>query len=253
MDEYLVFAKDLARQAGQLIKDGFDSNLKVELKSDHSPVTQVDKNINKLVIEAIKAKYPEHGILGEESSLSTGREELQWLCDPLDGTVAFIVGMQHSTFILGLTKEGSVLLAVIYNPFTGHLYHAVKGGGAFCNDRMIHVNNHPLRDGFVLIEQSTTDIYGVLQKAGAITEPVAGAGYRAALLASGRCSAIIQAKADFHDVGPASLIVEEAGGKVTDLSGRNMRFDQLLTDGIVLSNGLSHDQLLKIVASNTTN
>lgn len=249
MDDYLAFAKNIARQGGQIIKDNFENNLDVELKSDHTPVTQVDKQINQLVIDAVQKTYPEHGLLGEEANLGTGKEELQWLCDPLDGTAAFIVGMQHSTFILALTRLGKPQLAVVYDPFMDRLYHAIKGQGAFCNDQPIHVNKQTLDGGYVLFEQSASNLYEKLQTVGAITEPVAGAGYRAMLLAQGRCTAIIQGKADNHDVGPASLIVEESGGKVTAYDGSPLRFDGPITTGVILSNGICHDDLIAITSN----
>jgi myo-inositol-1(or 4)-monophosphatase len=248
MDEYLAFAQDLARQGGKLIKDNFGNNLEVELKADHTPVTQVDKQINQMVIEAIQKTYPEHGVLGEEASIGTGREELQWLCDPLDGTKAFIMGIPLSTFILGLSKAGQILLAVVYDPFQDNLYHAVKGKGAFCNSRPIHVNQDSLQSGgYLIVSESSFQFAKPIAATGAQIEPLPGAGYRAMVLAAGRCSASLQGKADNHDVGPASLIVEEAGGKVTDLSGMALRYDQPLTNGIILSNDVCHDELVAIV------
>lgn len=247
MDEYLEFAKDRARQAGKIIKDNFDSNLTVELKPDNSPVTQVDKEINDLVISAIKEKYPEHGVLGEEADSGTGKEEYQWLCDPLDGTAAFVVGMKHCTFILALTKQGQILMSVLYDPFNDKMYHAVKDGGAFCNDKPIYVNDQPLKGGYILAEPTGAYLYESLQATGAILEPAAGAGYRAMLLASGRCSAILQGKADNHDIGPSSLIVEEAGGKVTGFDGQPIRYDQSIAGGVILSNGNCHEELIQLV------
>ena len=247
MDEYLEFAKDLARRGGAVIKDNFIGNLDVELKADHSPVTQVDKQINEMVINAIGERFPTHGVLGEEASHGNGTEAYQWLCDPLDGTAAFIVGMQHSTFILGLTKDGQLLLSVVYDPFTDRLYHAVRGGGAFWNDQPLHVGVSGLKDGYVMYDNSSIYLYDTLTSHGAILEPVAGAGYRAMLLASGRCSAIVQGKADNHDVGPCSLIVEEAGGRVTLFDGTVPRYDQPVSGGLILSNGVCHDELLTIL------
>lgn len=248
MDEYLSFAKDLARQAGQIIKDGFESNLKVELKSDHTPVTQVDKAINDLVIQSINEKYPEHGVLGEEADARTGQEELDWLCDPLDGTKSFILGVPLTTFILGLTKNGQLLMSVVYHPFTDRLYHAVKGQGAFCNDKPINVDKISLADGaVVIVSESSFQFVEAIKMAGGQFETLPGAGYRSMLVATGKCAASIQGHADFHDTGPASLIVEEAGGKVTDLSGAPLRFDCPLTNGIILSNGVIHDQLVEII------
>jgi len=246
VDKYLAFAKDLARTGGKLIKDNFENNLIIELKSDNSPVTEVDKQINQLVIAAIQKTYPEHGLLGEEADLGDGSEELQWLCDPLDGTKAFIVGMPHSTFILGLTQEGKILLSVVYNPFTDRLYHAIKGQGAFCNDQPIHANEQPVDGGYVLVDSSAFPLYEDLEAKGAQIEPTAGAGYRCMLLATGRCSGIVQGGADFHDIGPSSLIVEEAGGKITGYDGSPLRYDQRIAGGVIISNGVAHDSLVAI-------
>lgn len=251
MEEYLKFAKDLAYKAGALIKNNFDTNsdLGTELKADHSPVTAVDKEINQLVIEAIKTTYPVHGLLGEEADHGTGTEDLQWLCDPLDGTVPFILGIPHTTFILGLTQAGKVLLCVVYNPFTDRLYHAVKGQGAFCNDQPIHVSKQPLQDGYVLVENKAYSLYQALLTAGAILEPVGGAGYRCTLLASGRCAASVQGGVDHHDVGPASLLVEEAGGRVTAYDCSALRYDRPISGGAILSNGVCHDELVALATS----
>jgi fructose-1,6-bisphosphatase/inositol monophosphatase family enzyme len=249
MDEYLKFAQDLARQAGQLIKDNFEKNLAVEIKPDNSPVTEVDKAINELVSEAVKETYSEHGLLGEEENYGTGQEEFQWLCDPLDGTKAFILGVPVNTFILGLTKQGQILLSVIYHPFTDRLYHAVKGHGAFCNQERLHVSNQTLKQGgYVSLGEYSFGFVDGLRAAGAQIDFIPGAGYRAMIVASGRLAGIMQipSNTDFHDVGPASLIVEEAGGKVTDLAGKSLRFDGPLKNGIILSNSAAHDELLAI-------
>jgi fructose-1,6-bisphosphatase/inositol monophosphatase family enzyme len=249
MDEYLAFAQQLAREAGQLIKDGFDKSHEVELKADHSPVTEVDLVINRRISQTIKRTYPDHGLMGEELSHGSGTEPLQWLCDPLDGTKAFVLGAPLSTAILGLMEHGKLLLGVVYDPFSDRLYHAVKGRGAFCNGRPIKVNDTTLADGgFVLIQTGSARFADGLRQAGAQIEPLPGAGYRAMVLASGRASAVVQLGADFHDTGPSSLIVEEAGGTVTDLDGATIRFDRPITNGIVFSNTTVHNDLLKVVA-----
>ena len=220
----------------------------LELKSDHTPVTQVDKQINSLVIDAIRTTYPDHGVLGEEESSSAGNEAYQWLCDPLDGTAPFIIGTKNSTFILGLLQNGELQLSVVYNPYDDKLYHAVRGQGAYCNDWPIHVNDQALSGSFVIYDNSSYVLYEKIVASGAVAEPCQGAGFRAMLLAEGRLSAIVQLKADFHDVGPASLIVEEAGGKVTDLNSAQPRYDGPLLNGLVLSNGVCHAELLKAIS-----
>ena len=252
MDDYLAFAKDLVRQGGQLIKDNFDSNVSIEFKSDSTPVTWVDNQINDLFIEAVRKTYPDHGLLGEESNLGDGHEELQWLCDPLDGTKCFILGIPQCTCILALTRGGQILLSTIYNPFTNRLYRAVKAQGAFCNDRPIHVSDQPLKGGYVMMEASAFPYAEGIKRQGGDIESVAGTGYKCVMLASGHGSAVLKTKGDidFHDIGPSSLIVEEAGGKVTAYDGSALRYyDRPITAGVVLSNGVTHENLLKITSA----
>jgi fructose-1,6-bisphosphatase/inositol monophosphatase family enzyme len=238
MDDYLVFAKDLVRQGGKLIKDNFDSDISIELKSDSTPVTWVDKQINDLFIEAVRKTYPDHGLLGEESNLG-------------DGTKCFILGVPQCTCILALTKGGQVLLSTIYDPFTDRLYHAVKGRGAFCNDQPIHVSDQPLKGGYVMMEASAFPYAEGIKRQGGDIESVAGTGYKCVMLASGHGAAVLKTKGDidFHDIGPSSLIVEEAGGKVTAYDGSALRCDRPITTGVVLSNGITHEALLKITTA----
>ncbi len=249
MDEYLKFAKALAYRGGKLIKDNFEKDIEVESKSDNSPVTWVDKQINDLVIEAVRNTYPEHGLMGEEADLGDGSEEFKWLCDPLDGTKCFILGIPNSVFMLALTRDGQILMSVVYNSFTDRLYHAIKGQGAFCNGEPIHVNKHPLVGGYTLLGSTSLVLLDKLKQAGALIEVVSGTGYKSMMLASGKGCAVLKGGADYHDIGPGSLIVEEAGGKVTAYDGSPLRYDQKITTGVILSNGIVHENLLSIVNS----
>jgi fructose-1,6-bisphosphatase/inositol monophosphatase family enzyme len=248
MDDYLSFAKDLVRQGGSLILDNFERTVLVELKSDNTPVTEIDKQINDLFIKAVQATYPEHGFLGEEADFGSGKEEFQWLCDPIDGTKCFILGIPQCTCILALTKQGQIELSVIYDPFSDRLYHAIRGKGAFCNDEPIHVSSQSIKGSYVLLEASSFPYVKGIKNLGGDIESVAGTGYKCVMLASGHGCAVIKTKGDvdFHDVGPSSLIVEEAGGKVTAYDGSPLRYDRSITEGVILSNSLTHEALMSI-------
>ena len=243
--EYLAFAKDLALKSGNIISTNFGKTFATETKSDLSPVTAIDKQINQLVSETIKRRYPSHGLQGEEADLGTGDEEFQWLCDPLDGTVPFILGMPNSVFMLALTHEGRVQVSVVYDPYTDKMYSAIKGQGAFCNDLPIHVNDQPLEGGFVLLDISAYPCAKGIKAAGGRVEPVSGTGYKCMMIARGSGSGAIKFDADYHDIGPASLIIEEAGGKVTDITGSPMRFNKKI-NGAIVSNGVAHEALVRI-------
>lgn len=247
MDEYLSFAKELAVEAGNIIFDNFERQVTISTKSDNTLVTEIDKQINRLVIDRIKSRYHDHGIIGEEESL-TNNEELQWVCDPLDGTKAFIMGIPNSTFCLALTKEGKVLLSIVYHPFSRRLCYAIRGGGAFCNDTKLRVNDQSIKGGYILMETESYRFSESLKAAGAIDEAVAGSGFEAMLIASGRAAGIMKDAADYHDVAAGSLLVEEAGGKVAAIDGSELRYDKPI-NGVIISNCTVHDALVAIARS----
>lgn len=245
MDMRLKVAMELARQAGAIIKDNFGKNHIVEVKADASPVTEIDKRINRLVLETLKNTFPEDGLLGEEENYGSGDEAYQWICDPLDGTKPFILGLPFSVFMLGLSQNGEMLLSVVYDPYADKMYHAIKGQGAFCNNEPIHVSNENIKDGYALVGADSFVFASELQKRARGVEPVPGTGYKCLMIATGRGLGMINDSADFHDIGPGSLIVEEAGGRVTGLRGESLSFNSEI-DSVIMSNSVVHDEFISI-------
>lgn len=245
MDDRLQTALALAKRAGTIIRENFGKNHDVELKTDQSPVTGVDQQINTLVVETLREAFPNDGLLGEEGNSGDGTEQYQWICDPLDGTKPFILGLPNSVFMLGLSEKGSMLLSVVYDPYADRMYHAVKAEGAFCNGQPMRVNQDTLKEGYVIIGADSLPYGMQLKAASRGVEPVSGTGFSLMMIARGFGVGKIQAAADFHDIGPGSLIVEEAGGKVTGLSGEPLLFNQVI-QGAIISNGTAHASLLEI-------
>src|SRR3990167_10128728 len=105
LDEYLNFAKELAKEAGEIMSLSFANGTSREWKEDRTPVTEADTKINSLVIERIKAKYPDNGVWGEEESHNLG-VQMTWVCDPVDRTMPFSHGLPISTFALSLARDG---------------------------------------------------------------------------------------------------------------------------------------------------
>jgi fructose-1,6-bisphosphatase/inositol monophosphatase family enzyme len=248
MEERLKLAFSLSKKAGGIIKDNFGKTHAVVLKDDASPVTEVDQRINKLVAQSLKESFPEDGLLGEEESYGTGHEKYQWICDPLDGTKPFILGLPLSVFMLALSENGKMLLSVVYDPYSDKMYHAIKGEGAFCNDEPIKVSSEKIDEGYALVGADSFSFAAELKKLSRGIEPVPGTGYKFLMIATGRGIGMINDSADFHDIGPGSLIVEEAGGKVTGLNGEELDYSKEI-GGVVVSNGVVHDDFLKIAAS----
>src|SRR5579872_700338 len=139
MKNYLSFATNLAEKAGTMMLKYFDTEIKKEWKEDNTPVTAADIAVNKLVIEAILNEYPKHGILGEEESLLKENEYI-WVCDPIDGTYPFSMGIPTFTFSLALTHQGEPIVAVVYDPVLKRMYTAEKGKGAYKNGKQMQVS-----------------------------------------------------------------------------------------------------------------
>lgn len=252
--QYLLFAKALAKKAGEIMQQYYRADQHIELKADESPVTIADKAINSYVIEQVQKKYPNHGVLGEEESWKA-ESELLWVCDPIDGTVAYIMHMPLSMFSLALVRNGVPVLAVAYNPWTNDIYSASQGSGAYRNEQKISVSERTWHDRPRILTSSHTGsrepadhlaIWQELQKLRISTSRVPGTVFKGCLVAEGSADGRIFVHDGAHDIAAIKLIIEEAGGKVTDISGGEQRYDQPI-NGAVMSNGLIHQELLDLV------
>ena len=255
MNEYLDFAIDIANYAGRVMKKYFfDDNLDIEYKSDNTPVTLADKTINSYLIEKVKEKYPTHGVCGEEEKYNEDREYL-WVCDPLDGTSMFTRHIPVSVFSLALVIDGNPVVGVVYDPYLDEMYTAIKGQGAFCNNKRISVDNKKYGDIGCTIDlcmwngskYDTLEVLKQIRKEVKLSQ--IGSVARACMaVASGKISGEIFPGTSHCncDIAASKLIVEEAGGMVTDFHGNNQRYDVDI-DGAILTNGKIHDTVLKKV------
>ena len=246
----LEFAKRVAGEAGLVMQKYYRADQQVETKFDDTPVTIADKEVNQLIIDRVQAEFPDHGVLGEELSYKSDREKL-WVCDPIDGTPAFIYHIPTSMFSLALVIGGVPYVGVAFNPWTGELYSAVSGRGAFRDDKRIQVSKKIWGNGTRLAGSSDGTVDRDITRTGLKKlgiEVISGYSvvFKGCLVADGSVDGRIWAGTGAHDVAAVKLIVEEAGGKVTDHDGNNQRYDQPI-NGIIMSNGLIHDELLRLV------
>ncbi|MCF7834283.1 MAG: inositol monophosphatase [Candidatus Pacebacteria bacterium] len=253
MSEYkkeLEIAKNIARDAGLIMLKYFDGDQHVEIKEDNSQVTIADKLINSLVIERLKVVFPEDGVVGEEESnteYGTGRK---WFCDPIDGTMAFIWGTPTSMFSLALVVDGIPVLGVVYDPFLDKLYEAVVNQGSFCNGHPLKVSNKELNDGLVVTTSSINKIMKRpnhlvrLSEMGVRFATFSGAVYKACLVAKGKAEAYFEDGVNAYDIAAVQVIVEESGGKVTNIKGEKLDYTKPFK-GAVISNKTSHDEMVK--------
>lgn len=249
MEQYLEFAKNLAQEAGAIIKQNFRLGMSKEWKSNNSPVTETDIVINKMVIERVMQHFPEHEVQGEEESMRLGGAEYLWVCDPVDGTMPFSQGIPTSVFSLALVKDGVPLLGVIYDPYMDRLFYAVKGKGAYLNDYEIKVSSQTAIEKSYFGLEGNTDIGGVRFEVLNLKGKVFTLGsviYEGMLVACGELAGVFFAHTSAHDGAAIKVLVEEAGGKVTDLFGNEQRYDKSIK-GFIASNGHLHQQLVGLV------
>lgn len=252
MQQLLQFAVSIAHEAGDIMRQYYNSPEKgIQTKRDESPVTLADTEINELLITRVKQHYPGHGVLGEEISTFTDQRDV-WVCDPIDGTAPFIFGLPTAMFSLAFVRDGEPLIGVAYDPFMDRLFTAIKGGKAYCNKGVISVEKHAMQKAQVAgpsyVEGllRARELYEDVAARGAYVPMFPGNVYKCTLLAEGRIHGRIFGGKGAHDIAAVKVIVEAAGGKVTDLEGNEQRYDRPLK-GAIISNGTIHNDLIEVV------
>lgn len=253
MEKELEFAKALALKAREIAKQNFKRGVEAEFKSNNSPVTIADTQINSMVIEGIKKSFPTHDVLGEEESFFENNSDYIWVCDPIDGTNPFTYGLPYSCFMLALVYKGEPIMAVLDDMFSDRMYWAVKDGGSFMNGNRVYVNDQKdLKLSVIGASGKSSKKVNVPLMRMKLEEKchrmmiLMCVGQEALLVADGQFGGGIFAGMTAHDAAAPMLIVKEAGGTVTDIMGNQQRYDQEI-NGFVYSNGILHDELLKIV------
>jgi len=251
MEEYLEFAKRIAYHAGEVIKDYFYKDQQIEFKEDRTPVTVADKMINAYLIEEVKKEYPTFKVIGEELSLNND-SDYAWVCDPIDGTSMFTRHLPVSVFSLALVHDGDVIVGVVYDPFLDEMYTAIKGKGAYCNDKKISVNNKKLGElgcsvDYCMWNHAKYDTLKIVEeiRSEAKTCSSGSVAHACMMVATGRISGQIFPGTSHGecDISASKLIVEEAGGVTSSFFGKNQRYDQDI-DGFIAANKEVHGELI---------
>ncbi len=254
MKDYLNFAIEMARYAGKEMLKYFHDDKDISFKADDTVVTKIDKDINSYLIECVHEKYPDHSVIGEEEK-SIKDSPFVWVCDPLDGTGMYANQIPVSVFSLALVIDGVPSVGVVFDPFLDSMYTAIIGEGAFCNGNRISVNhlqfgdkgyrlnyemwNHAVVDTMLIAHDNVSKVK--ISSIGSVARSCMA-------VASGFFSADLFPGTEHGncDMAASYLIVTEAGGRVTDIFGNDQRYDQDI-QGAIISNGVSHDELVSIV------
>ncbi len=208
-----------------------------------------------MVIDKVRSTFPEHGVLGEEQSFSTDRKIL-WVCDPIDGTIAFTMGEPTFCFSLAMVVDGIPIVAVAADIFAKRIFHAVKGLGAFIDDQPTKVSSRAIDESWIALATNLKwifekpQLYKDLSAKVYQTNIVHGAVFKGLMIAEGLSDGSVWGS-DLTpwDMAAVKLIVEEAGGKMTNKRGGDQLFNTML-DGVVVTNGMIHDELVVITRTN---
>jgi myo-inositol-1(or 4)-monophosphatase len=262
--EDLAFAVKLASEAGHVITESYERTMQVERKSKRDVVTDVDYRSEALVIEAIKARYPNDAILAEESGhyrkQAQGAGSRMWVIDPLDGTVNYANGIPYFCVSIGLVEDGAPVVGVVLDPLRQECFAASASGPATLNGRRVRASTKDALGDFV-VSLAVIGPGGIgrerrIGREIRIPRRMGSAALSLAYVGAGRFDAMIQNGGLSHwDIAAAGLIAERGGAKVTDLAGApwwNER-RQGPTQSIVAAPPRQHGQLLELLrAAKTT-
>ena len=251
-------AVNLALSAGALLKKGFNTSHTIWNKEGvQNLVTECDLASEKLILSALKKKYPSHSFLAEESGGSQESEEVLWIIDPLDGTVNFARHIPAFCVSIAAYKKGAPLLGVVYQPMTDELFIAEKGKGATLNGKKISVSKASsleetlIATGFPYnVQEDPLKCISLLSsflKKGCPIRRIGSAALDMAYTAAGRFDAYYETGIKPWDVAAGALLIEESGGKVTDWQGAP--YSLFASEGILATNDPVHSIMLEAIAN----
>jgi myo-inositol-1(or 4)-monophosphatase len=259
LDEVLEFTEDIAIGAGQILLKGFRSDKTItSFKSRTNLVTYIDKKSEKFLFENIRKKFPDNTIIAEEGSRSYADGDLIWYVDPLDATNNYAHGIPFFCISIGIfSKEaGKIIIGLVYDPYHNEIFSAMTGSGSYLNKERIHTSETDDL-GFSIVatgfpyEKDDMSLNNTNQfiRFIPITQGIRRIGSAAldlSYIACGRIDGYWEPMLHPWDMAAGSLIVEEAGGRVTKYNGDI--FDPEYPE-ILASNGRIHDQMIKILMS----
>ena len=251
MTDYLSAAVEIAREAGALLAELSTQPLEIKYKCRSDLVTVADRRSEALIVGHLRERFPDHAIVAEEGGNHRSSSDYCWYVDPLDGTTNYAHGFPVYCVTLGLAYRGEVIAGVVYDPTRNEMYTAERGAGAYLNGQRLHVSptenlseslvatgfppfatNHDLN---VLFYFRFTELSHGIRRAGS-------AALDLCCVAAGRFEGFWELKLNPWDKAAGTLMVTEAGGRVTDVRGAAFN---LLGDDVFASNGLVHNQMLE--------
>jgi myo-inositol-1(or 4)-monophosphatase len=254
MPDYLQFAETIAREAGQVLREGYGRAENIHYKGAVDLVTEYDHRVEALILRQLRERYPTHMIYAEESGRSAQGGDYEWLIDPLDGTVNFAHAVPCFAVSLALTYKSQLQVGVVYDPLRDEMFIGEAGQGATLNGQPMRVSvevdlgKSLLTTGFPYDVRTSAltnfpEFIAFYTRAQGVRRP-GSAALDCCYVAAGRFDGYWEYKMKPYDIGAGALMVQEAGGRVTTATGDANFLGQI---SIVASNGHIHEQMLAVL------
>jgi myo-inositol-1(or 4)-monophosphatase len=254
VSDILQIAEMIARQAGDVLMEGYGNVRHIQQKGAIDLVTEFDRRSEDVIVSALQQKFPDHAILAEESGHHKTASDYQWVIDPLDGTTNFAHAIPIFSVSIALLRNNSPLVGVAYDPFRNEMFSAEVGQGATLNNHPIHVSSQTDLGHAVISTGFPYDLrtnprnnlahFAQFQLRTQAVRHLGSAALDCAWTAMGRLDGYWEFGVKPWDVGAGALIVREAGGRVTTM---DLEDDFLSSDSILVSNSLLHEQMLRVL------
>ncbi|HVN29020.1 MAG TPA: 3'(2'),5'-bisphosphate nucleotidase CysQ, partial [Candidatus Binataceae bacterium] len=247
------YARTAALAAGEILVRYYGTEYEIGSKGKNNPVTIADTEADSKIKEILTHHFPDYGWLSEETVDSEERlpKDRVWIVDPLDGTKEFIAKIPEFCVAIGLSDHGEPVVGVTYNPITEEMFWCARGMGCHLDNHRVSVTKTAeLKSASVLASRSETtrgewEVFkGVL-----VAVPTGSVAYKLAMVAGGKADATFTRKPKNEwDIASGAALIIEAGGTMTDIDGKPMRFNQKVTKcaGMIASNGILHDALMEV-------
>lgn len=247
----LEVAIKAAFEAGKILEKYFETEILKEYKEDTTIVTLADRESEEVIKKIISDAFPTHSILGEETGMKESKSEYVWHVDPVDGTKNFANGIPIFAVSIALAQNDNVIVGVVYNPATRSLFYAELGKGAYLNDKKIFVSKDNKDKAIVTVSHGSDigkkillELYYSLPKVIRTVRNLGSTASELVYVARGGLEANIQLDLKTYDFAAGTLLVQEAGGKITNLDGSPWKFPN---NHFIASNGVFHDLLVEEV------
>lgn len=254
MDVFLHAATDAAQKAGLMLRKNIDVSGKISYKSAVDLVTSFDNEAQGIIFESLSGLFPDHDFIAEEGLSKNKGSEFLWIIDPLDGTTNYAHSFPIFSVSIALEKNKSIVLGVVYDPMRDENFTAVKGGGAFLNGRKIKTSSISDLDKSLLatgfpydVRESNVNNINHFKNFVTRVQGIRRGGSAAmdlCYVACGRFDGFWELKLKPWDVAAGAIIVEEAGGRISDFQNKEFDFIGLET---LATNGLIHDQMMAVL------